>query len=337
MKKILLIAPDFNNYTEIFSNSIDKCGYNAISLSFSAYDWRTAVCKLFHCSDKKIIDKKKTIFNKRILELYKEINPEFVIVIRGDFMERETLSSITCPKAIWLYDSVSRYPDMMENWELYDLHYVFEESDVLKLKEKNKESVFLPLGYDEQKYYPINTNTKDVDISFVGAMYGNRKKILEKVAYDFKNKNCMFYGVYEFKRNIVRYIKFIMSDKKNSFVNKKISHEKANELYSRTKININILHEQSQSGWNARLNEILGAGAFQLVSYNELIAKKYEGMLDTFRDYDELKNKIEYYIDNEEIRIQYAQKGYEWAKNNETYLNRFKIILNELEICKRSK
>ena len=162
MKKILLIAPDFNNYTEIFSNSIDKCGYNAISLSFSAYDWRTAVCKLFHCSDKKIIDKKKTIFNKRILELYKEINPEFVIVIRGDFMERETLSSITCPKAIWLYDSVSRYPDMMENWELYDLHYVFEESDVLKLKEKNKESVFLPLGYDEQKYYPINTNTKDV-------------------------------------------------------------------------------------------------------------------------------------------------------------------------------
>ena len=28
MKKILLIAPDFNNYTEIFSNSIDKCGYN---------------------------------------------------------------------------------------------------------------------------------------------------------------------------------------------------------------------------------------------------------------------------------------------------------------------
>ena len=31
-------------------------------------------------------------------------------------------------------------------------------------------------------------------------------------------------------------------------------------------------------------------------------------MLDTFRDYDELKNKIEYYIDNEEIRIQYAQK-----------------------------
>lgn len=76
------------------------------------------------------------------MELYKEINPEFVIVIRGDFMERETLSSITCPKAIWLYDSVSRYPDMMENWELYDLHYVFEESDVLKLKEKNKESVF---------------------------------------------------------------------------------------------------------------------------------------------------------------------------------------------------
>lgn len=57
----------------------------------------------------------------------------------------------------------------------------------------------------------------------------------------------------------------------------------------------------------------------------------------SFRDYDELKNKIEYYIDNEEIRIQYAQKGYEWAKNNETYLNRFKIILNELEICKRSK
>lgn len=61
-------------------------------------------------------------------------------------MERETLSSITCPKAIWLYDSVSRYPDMMENWELYDLHYVFEESDVLKLKEKKQRKCFFTIG-----------------------------------------------------------------------------------------------------------------------------------------------------------------------------------------------
>lgn len=36
----------------------------------------------------------------------------------------------------------------------------------------------------------------------------------------------MFYGIYEFKRNIVRYIKFIMSDKKNSFVNKKYRMKK---------------------------------------------------------------------------------------------------------------
>jgi hypothetical protein len=331
MKKVMLIAPNFNNYTEIFENSISENGYSVISKSFTPYNWKTAFCKMFHLNEDKIIKRKVLHFNKKIIKLYSEINPDFVIIIRGDFMQKNTLEMIKCPKALWLYDSVTRYPEMTKDWELYDLHYVFENSDVDTLKKEGKYAVFLPLGYDNHKYYPVSNVDKKIDISFVGAMYGNRKQFLEKIAMDFSEEKCSFYGIYVFKRNLIKYIKFIRSKMKKSFCNKKISHEDANKLYSSSKININILHEQSQSGWNARLNEILGAGGFQLISYNKLIAEKYDGMLDTFKDYDDLKKKIKYYLENDNIRNEYAQRGYNWAKDNETYFQRFNFILQELE------
>ena len=43
MKKVMLIAPNFNNYTEIFENSISENGYSVISKSFTPYNWKTAV------------------------------------------------------------------------------------------------------------------------------------------------------------------------------------------------------------------------------------------------------------------------------------------------------
>ena len=54
-------------------------------------------------------------------------------------------------------------------------------------------------------------------------------------------------------------------------------------------------------------------------------------MLDTFKDYDDLKKKIKYYLENDNIRNEYAQRGYNWAKDNETYFQRFNFILQELE------
>lgn len=332
MKKVLLLAPNFNQYTEIFSDSIQQCGYLVTALSFEAYSWKTALCKMLHKDDKHIVEKERDRFNKRVIQVYEKEKPDFVIIIRGDYMRSQTLKAMQDSKlALWLYDSIQRYPESKNNWELYDLHYVFEETDIEQLYSENRQAEFLPLGYDPQKYFMIKSAKKTIDISFVGAMYGNRKKILEQLVKDFPELHMEFYGVYVFKRNLIEYLKFIKSPSKKIFKNKSLSHSEANKLYSMSKINLNILHEQSKGGWNARLNEILGAGGFQLVSYNSKIEKNYDGMLETFKDYQELKKKIKYFLAHPKEREQYVDVGFEWTTKNGTYKDRFRYILGKLE------
>lgn len=331
MKKVMLIAPDFNQYTQIFSDSIMQCGYDVRAMSFTPYNWKTAILKMLHMDDKKLINREIVAFNYEIKKNYKEYRPDFVIIIRGDFMCSDTLEQMHVKKVLWLYDSVSRYPDSARNWDAYDLHYVFEESDIEVLAKSGKQAEFLALGYDPKKYFPINAVKQDVDISFVGAMYGERKELLEKLADEFSDLHIEFYGIYVFKRYIFDYIQFIFSNKKKAFKNKAVSHKDANKLYARSKININILHRQSKSGWNARLNEILGAQGFQIISFNPLVADRYKGMLDTFTDYEELKKKIRYYLNHEEERKKIAAAGYVWTKKHETYKSRFEYIMARLE------
>lgn len=336
MKKVLLLAPHFNNYTEIFSSSIQQCGYQVIALSFEAYSWKTALCKMLHQNYKWIVEKEKDRFNRTVTKVYEKNLPDFVIVIRGDFMREQTLRIMKKSAiALWLYDSISRYPESGNNWDLYDLHYVFEESDVEKLSKEGKEACFLPLGYDSQRYYAIESREETIDISFVGAMYESRKKILEQLVEDFPDLNMKFYGIYVFKRNVTEYIRFLKSPLRKVFKNRTISHSKANQLYSKSKINLNILHEQSKGGWNARLNEILGAGGFQIVSYNPKIEEKYHGMLETFQDYSDLKKKIKYYLERPQERKDYKDRGYQYAGENETYKDRFEYILRRLEEVKK--
>lgn len=332
MKKVLLLAPDFNQYTEIFCRSIQQCGYEVKGLSFKGYNWETALYKRIGLDENIVVEKKRNIFNKKVIQLYEQYSPDFVIVIRGDFMQKSTLEFMKKSKlALWLYDSLTRYPEMRANWELYDLHYVFEASDIEQLEKDNKQVEFLPLGYDEGRYYELPEVEKTVDISFVGAMYGNRRKLLEQLAKDFSDLNLEFYGNYVLKRNPIQYVKFCLSPYKKVFKNRMISHEEANQLYSRSKINLNILHEQSRSGWNARLNEILGSKGFELITYNSIISEKYQGMLDTYSNYEELREKIQFYLKDDILRGNMSQKGYEKVLKDDTYISRFSYILSNLE------
>ena len=335
MKRVLLVAPEFNDYTEMFSRSIAKCGYDVKALSFTPYNWKTALLKKIHLSQDKLINDEINAFNNELLKCYISYSPDFVIVIRGDFVNASTLEEMHgSKKAIWLYDSITRYPKSADNWALYDLHYVFEQSDIRELDRQGKTAVFLPLGFDDNLYFPIEPESREIDISFVGAMYGNRKELLEHIAHRFEGLKIEFYGPYVLKRDIISYLKFLNSRYSKFFKNTRLSHEEVNKLYSNSKININILHEQSKAGWNARLNEILGSAGFQLISYNDLVATKYSGMLDTFSTEEELFEKIEYYLSHPEERDAIRLKGYGSVVENDTYTQRFRTIMRDLEKCK---
>ena len=174
---------------------------------------------------------------------------------------------------------------------------------------------YLPLGYSpsyEMQFDPQISKT--IDVSFVGSLFKNRLEFLEPLAKfmkdhgktlkvfspAFKRKNFWKRPIFNKKfPNLAKCIE-------NGFVDPK----DAARIYSQSKICLNI-HVPDASSPNPRTFEILATGSFQLIDerkyYSNLIPSKD---LATFKSIEELINRVEYFLNHEEERIEIARNGY---------------------------
>lgn len=71
-------------------------------------------------------------------------------------------------------DSIFQVKRAYENIKLYDCRFMFEKTDVEKLKKEGIDSFFLPLALDESVYFPIKNQEKDIDLLFIGNLNSKR-------------------------------------------------------------------------------------------------------------------------------------------------------------------
>ena len=180
-------------------------------------------------------------------------------------------------------------------------------------------------------YFNLNNQNKKIDISFVGNMYGFRKEMLEKLSIDFPNLKMRFYGIYQSRKHIIAFLKFLLSGKARFFKNKNISPKRVNKLYNKSKIVLNFEHPQAEGGWSSRLVEILGSGAFQIVSHKDVLDYYFKDGLISFRSYEELVSMIKLYLENQTLRNLIMVEGHK--KVFPQYTNYFQLqkIFNEIE------
>lgn len=105
--------------------------------------------------------------------------------------------------------------------------------------------------------------------------------------------------------------------------------EKA-KAFRGAKIVVNNLHPAEIWGTNVRTFEVCGAGAFQIVDWRLGLAQLFEPdrELVTFRDIDELKRKIDYYLQRPDERGVIAAAGRERALRDHTYEQRLKLLFD---------
>lgn len=332
MSKILIVGPNFFGYNESVSDALKEKGH--IVKVFNHYDGYEGIKNKVLCSKlsklkitkfKKQYDQK---LNDEILEFYNEFNPEIVLVIKGFQILPSTLEKMhKSIKVLWMMDSVYRYPNVLKNIEMYDYRFMFENEDVEKLKQEGIESYFLPLAADKNKYFPQNGIDKDIDILFIGSLYKSRKEMFENLSKDFKDLNICVYGKYTDIKCPISYFKYLNKDIRRVFKNSYVEAKEVNNLYSRAKICINLHHEQSKDGCNPRFYEILASQSFQIVDYNEYIVKNYGDKVENFKTYDELKSKIEFYLQNEEERKK-SIRNYKEIVDNNYFENRVDLLLD---------
>lgn len=258
----------------------------------------------------------------RLHHLMTEFHPDIALFINTpkNIMDVSDINYIKqqTKTICWFVDGIANHQEVTGYLKAFDKIYVFEHSDITYLNRMSLEGTYLPVGYNEA-FSNINLRECDIDILFIGSPFRNRLKILEQVAIESNKQgwNLKIIGPfydekYPWKRIIFR--------RKYPYVyryleNKRVSSEVAAELYSRTKICLNI-HDTKHKSPNPRTFEILAVGAFELIDRRD-----YWGALEPDRDlvpFDnsiDLIRKINIYLKNNSKRCQIALSGNKNVEN----------------------
>ncbi len=112
------------------------------------------------------------------------------------------------------------------------------------------------------------------------------------------------------------------------------SREESCYIFRCSKINLNITLRSIRTGIPLRAFEIMGSGGFLLTNYQEDFLDCFEPGIDFayYDSYDDLLEKVDYYLSHEEERQEVARNGYEKVKQYHTYKNRLDTIIETMGI-----
>lgn len=331
-KKILIIGPNFYEYNLSVSRAFVDLGYETKivtyvdNISKIIQRMKIRLMPLFGIQFfKKKLEKD---FNEYVINVFRKYDPQYVLIIKGDIIFSETLEKMKKSiLSLWMMDSIVRFKNSMETANKYDYIFLFEKDDIKLFNDNSIKYFFLPIGYDENIYYPIPEQSKIIDILFVGFMYNNRREILEKLVNDFHSYNIIIYGKYLSLRKISTYYKYYIKGYRKYFKNKNISPQEVNLFYNSSKIILNIHHEQSLAGCNPRVFEILGTNSFQIVDSNIFVKENFtQNEIVSFNSYQDLKEKIHYYFNDDQKRKTISENGYNIVLKDHRFLNRVELI-----------
>ncbi len=110
------------------------------------------------------------------------------------------------------------------------------------------------------------------------------------------------------------------------------THHEMPLVFYFSKINLNITIKSIQSGISQRIWDVLGCRGFLLSNYQNEIPAYFEigRDLDCYENLSDLKEKIRFYLDHDDIRREIAEQGYQTVKAHHTYLHRLCRIMEIL-------
>ncbi|MFA5937474.1 MAG: glycosyltransferase [Candidatus Paceibacterota bacterium] len=113
--------------------------------------------------------------------------------------------------------------------------------------------------------------------------------------------------------------------------------QELNTLYADSKIAIGdslCINFEYPHYWSDRVYETLGRGGFMIHPYIEGMETDFEDgkhlVFYKFGDFDDLKAKIDYYLEHDDEREKIRLAGHEHVKANHTYRQRWEAIIKEV-------
>lgn len=269
-KNLLLIMPDFHEYSNAIKKSIEKQGYK-VDIK---YDLSTNF--LYAILDKtlpKISVYIKRYFNFTLKREFATKTYSKVLVIRGDGLETSFFEfckhyNPMVELVLYQWDSLKNF-NYLEFVDFFDKVYTFDSDDFEKYQH-DLNFKYLPLFFSKNNQ---GYTEKDIDFTFIGGITVDRYLWLLKLRKNLSSEgyNFYFHMYIDFRVYITLLVRGIILNPKYIKFHS-LSGKTINNIYLQTKVCIDLPHPE-QSGLTMRTFESLACHC-KLLTTNKNITKE---------------------------------------------------------------
>ncbi|MDB5223196.1 MAG: hypothetical protein JWN83_1863 [Chitinophagaceae bacterium] len=217
-----------------------------------------------------------------------------------------------------------------QSWLSHNFDVIFsltkEYNDFFKVQ--GIPSFIFSFGVDERVYRELsNVSEKKYDVTFVGLLgsgvQSEKSRLMEELA---KNFNFRWWGPTN--------VEALVFPELFKCYHGVTSGIEMLQIYRQSKIVVNdYVNTSNGVAVNLRLYEVINTGSFLLTRYAENLSDIFPaGMLHTYKDAEECKTSIRYFLANEKDRETAAKNVTDWALENLAYKNK---VLHISEILKQ--
>lgn len=337
MKKLLLITSTYVAFDKPFRKA-----FESLDWSIQAVDYwgnkilqpgnilHRAVNKLPNTLKLKIVDLAQWHIDYKIIAKAKSFKPDLIFMIKAKKIHTSTLLELSK-----IAPTANYYPETFNHWNsirriAHNTNYFFncEPEIVRKLNEmRYGNAYYLPFSADIDPNATFSRNPKKYDISFVGSfnpvLYAHRETILKQV----KDAGLNVWGN-----------KAWLDTSLKDCYRGRPRDEEMFKIYNESKIVVNIdllkgIGGIEGIGVNLRPFEVTSCGAM-LLNHDDRrdIFNLFEDGKEfiSFKGSEDIKQKVEYYLNHEEERLKIAEAGFNRVKNDHTHVKRIGEIIKTI-------
>jgi len=332
--KVLLCGyhnPYFLTITEYIERAIQKLGHSLTSFDDRAFVLPGRIrqkLNLLQAWDQNRI-------NRKLLSLCSSLRPDLCLILGGHRIHPETVKDIkNCgiQTVLWTIDVPLDFQLVQEAAPHYDTVFCggTEAQEVLA-QAGISHTHWLPFASDPEihKAEELTPEQKKLwgsDLAFVGSFYPHRALVLEKVS-DF---NLKIWGPGWNRLSPGSPLKGRVKDMK-------LEPEEWRKIYSSVKVNIVIHFQDGQTlSFQAapKVYETMACQGFLLVDNQKDVMSLFEDgkHLVVYKDVQDLREKITYYLQHQEERERIARQGHEEVIEKHTYLYRLRQMFSVIGV-----
>jgi spore maturation protein CgeB len=279
---------------------------------------------------------------KRLRERIEEVKPDLLFVfLYSDEFDPVLLQRITNETNVvtfnWFADDHWRFESFSRKWAAC-FRYVSttDRTSVPKYHALGYKNVLLTQWGANTALYRKTNEPIVYDVSFVGQAHGDRPAVIRAL----QNQGISVY-VRGTHWNVKRWHNYgrrlgVLSKKwYERLVNEsRIPQEEMVKVFHRSRVNLNLSasSQLEQNQIKGRNFEIPACGGFQLSGIAERLEEFFEPHKEIvlYRSFDELVEKIRYYLAHESERAEIAEAGYQRVLREHTYEHRFRELFRQM-------